>query len=174
VPITLKRLEDILVQMPEDPLAAERRYLGLKLPAQWARLVSLSPLKRYFDALLEAGADPRHAARLCVLELPALKMKRALPEALKPKVDELLNLLMKGELGWDEAGTILKRLAAEPDLAVQALLTPMEKADLDALKALQKKNGAAKAEVLVARLREDRGRKVPGWRVVRALEGGAQ
>jgi glutamyl-tRNA(Gln) amidotransferase subunit E len=174
VPITPKRLEEIRARMPEDPLAAERRYLGLNLPAQWARLVALSPLKRYFDALLEAGADPRHAARLCVQELPALKLTKGLPEALKPKVDELLDLLKKGELGWDEAGAVLQRLAAEPGLAVQALLTPLEKADLDALQALRKKDGAAKAEVLVARLREERGKKLPGWRVVRTLEGGIQ
>ncbi len=173
VQIAPARLESIRASMPEDPLAAERRYLGLKLPTQWARLVSLSPLKRYFDALLGAGADPRHAARLCVLELPALKMKQGLPEALKPKVDELLNLLMRGELRWDEAGAILERLAAEPDLAVPALLTPLEKADLDALRALRKKDEGAKAGVLVARLRQERGRKVYGWRVVEALEGGA-
>jgi glutamyl-tRNA(Gln) amidotransferase subunit E len=174
VQITPARLEAIRAGMPEDPLAAERRYLGLQLPVQWARLVSLSPLKGYFDALLEAGADPRHAGRLCVMELPALGLKAGLPDGLKPKVDELLDLLMKGELGWGEAGSILGKLAADPDAAVPGLLTPMDKGDLDALKALRKKDPEVRVEVLVARLRDERGRKVPGWRVVKALEGGIQ
>ena len=96
-----------------------------------------------------------------------------MPGDWKFKVDELLDLLMKGDLGWDEAGSILRKLASNPDAAVAGLLMPLDKGDLDGLKVLQKKDPEGRAEVLVARLRQERGRKVPGWRVVKAMNGGA-
>jgi aspartyl-tRNA(Asn)/glutamyl-tRNA(Gln) amidotransferase subunit B len=104
-------LEDCRASLPELPGAKRKRYEALGVTAYNASVLTAEvETARWFDALLEAGAEPKHAANWVVAELFGALNRRGEHIGESPvspaQAAELLGLVADGTI----SGTIAKQV----------------------------------------------------------------
>lgn len=132
------RIGAISAGLPELPWEREKRYADAGVPAELARILSVSPSAPLFDAAVkEAAASPALLAWLLVGILPALARKGLGPKALDADfLKELFRLYGKGRLMRGGllllAKARLKDGGGEPEAMIKSLaLTPASPKEID-------------------------------------------
>lgn len=97
--ITKNIIDEILKNMPENPLSLEKKYLKLGLPPDWAYSLSISPDRNYFEEFLNEKIKPKVAGRVFVVEKELLKKINL--EKQKDKIKSILHKIQKGEVSFD-------------------------------------------------------------------------
>lgn len=105
--ITRNLVEEIIKNLPENPLSLEKKYLKLGLPPDWAYSLSISPYNKYFEEFLKEKIKPKVAGRIFVVEKGLLKNIDFVKY--KEKIKKILNQIQKGEVSFEYLRKNLKK-----------------------------------------------------------------
>lgn len=97
--ISNELINNILKNLPENPINLEKRYLKLGLPKHWAYELSISKYRTYFEGFLKEKINPKVAGRVFVIEKKLLDKIDFLK--FKDKIKNILEEIEKGNLSFN-------------------------------------------------------------------------